>query len=365
VRTPLLTALLGSGLLAACNFPAKDDATVGSQGLWIANGAHVIEFNPAELARGTSAAAPHVSINSEIFGAPQGVTFDQHGNLYVVDPSAMIKGVATPAIYVFSASQLAALGADDAPEPVTVITTTYLKSPRQAAIDTAGNAYVTDYGSNAMLIFTAAQLATSGTNASPPVLFVTSPGFNGPAGIVFDEDGNLWISNNGIPAKSTDPFGGGTTIVGIAAANIPAIPETGTLPREQGVDVTLTDAGNVSIQSPWGLAFDSSGNLWSANSQTSTVVQFPKVDLATGSPTPAATLSSATVGSAPSLNQPHGLCIDSAGNVAAISAAGAFGISIYASNQLATGAPAPSTFLVGSATTLNSPAGCAFGPTVE
>jgi len=69
----LLPALLASALLAACNFPADDNATVGSKALWVANGTNVVEYNPAQLGAGADARAPHVSINSAVFGMPQGL----------------------------------------------------------------------------------------------------------------------------------------------------------------------------------------------------------------------------------------------------------------------------------------------------
>jgi len=71
-----LPAIIGCGLVAACNFPADDGANVGSKGLWVANGTNVVEYNPSQLGSGTSAPAPHVSINSAVFGSPQGVAFD-------------------------------------------------------------------------------------------------------------------------------------------------------------------------------------------------------------------------------------------------------------------------------------------------
>src|SRR5437762_1676964 len=90
--------ILGCGLLAACGFTADGGQTVGSKGLWVANGTNVVEYNPAQMGAGTSAPAPHVSINSEVFGSPQGVAFDPMGNMWVVDPTANVKGVATPAL---------------------------------------------------------------------------------------------------------------------------------------------------------------------------------------------------------------------------------------------------------------------------
>jgi sugar lactone lactonase YvrE len=352
-------------MLAACNFPADDGATVGSKGLWVANGTNVVEYNPSQLSSGNRATAPHVSINSAVFGTPQGVAFDPNGNLWVVDPTGMVNGAPTPALFEFSAAQLAALATDNAPEPVAIITSAFLKTPRQIVIDVLGTAWITDPTANAIMTYTPVQLAQTGTHDIGPVLLITSAQFNGPSGIVFDSSGDLWIANEGVGTSATSPFGGGTTIVEITAAHLPAIPEQGTSTPQLVSDVTLSDAGQITIQSPWALAFDSSGTLWLSDSGTSTLVGFAKASLVTGAPTPAATLSSTMVNADASLNQPHGICIDDVGNLAAVNAAGSFGISVFDASQLTTGSAAPTTFIVGDATTLNAPQGCTFGPVVK
>jgi hypothetical protein len=48
-----------------------------------------------------------------------------------------------------------------------------------------------------------------------------------------------------------------------------------------------------------------------------------------------------------------------------LNSAGAFGVAFFTANQLVTGATVPSTFIVGTATPLNAPAGCNFGPMVN
>jgi secreted PhoX family phosphatase len=362
------SALLGSALLASCNFPADDNATIGSKGLWVANGTNIIEYNPAQLGSGTGARVPHVSINSAVFGSPQGVAFDPNGNLWVLDAAGMVNGAASPAMFEFSAAQLAALASDNAPEPVATITSAFLKSPRQAVIDVLGNAWVTDHDSNTVLAFTAAQLAQAGTNMTAPVLVISSDQLNGPSGIAVDSSGNLWISNNGVPQTTTQKFGGGTTIIEVTAAHVPALPETGTTPRSIVSDATLNDESQASIQSPWALAFDEMGNLWSSNSATSTVVRFSAGQLVTGAPVPDVTIGSVSMSSAPSLDEPHGVCIDDSGTMAVINAASgsaAFGIAIFQTTQLKTGTPAPTTLITGTSSTLQKPEGCAFGPLVR
>jgi len=104
----LLGGILMSGALTACH--NNNNNMMTTRGLWIANGTNVLEYVPAQLAGGTSAAVPHRAINSAAFGAPQGVTFDSAGNLWVMDPNANVNGTTAPALLEFSSAQLAALG---------------------------------------------------------------------------------------------------------------------------------------------------------------------------------------------------------------------------------------------------------------
>jgi len=342
-----LPVWVGCGLLAGCGFGSDDGQTVGSKGLWVANGTNVVEYNPAQLGSGTGATAPHVSINSEVFGSPQGVAFDPMGNLWVVDTAANVKGAATPALYEFSAAQLAALATDNAPEPVAIITSTFMQGPRQIVIDVLGNAWIADPTANAVLTYTATQLSQTGNQAIGPVLVIASDQFVNASGIAFDSTGNLWVSNSGTTAAI------GTTIVEISKAKIPAIPEMGTATPKVVSDASIGNA-NGTVQAPWGLAIDSSDKKWWSNSSTSTI------NSDAGTP-----VASTQVDSAATLDQPHGICIDDVGNVAVVSSNGAFGIAIFNPNQLRQGTPAPATFIVGAATTLHAPQGCAFGPTVK
>jgi len=349
---------MGCGLLAGCAFASDDGQTVGSKGLWVANGTNVVEYNPAQLGSGTAATAPHVSINSEVFGSPQGVAFDPMGNLWVVDPTANVKGAPTPALYEFSAAQLAALATDNAPEPVVIITSTFMQGPRQIVIDVLGNAWIADPTANAVLTYTAAQLSQSGNQAIGPVLLISSDQFANPSGVAFDSAGDLWIANSG----TTDAIG--TTIVEITKAKIPAIPEMGTATPKVVSDASIENV-NGTVQGPWALAIDSSDTMWWSNSSTSTIDSDPGVTQLVASAVPAAPIGATQVNSVATLDQPHGMCIDDVGNIAVVSSNGAFGLAIFNPNQLRQGTPAPATFIVGAATTLHAPQGCAFGPTVK
>lgn len=365
----LMFVLLGSGVLVACK---HNTTTPSPQGLWIANGKNVLEYIPSQLTAGTSAAVPHLAINAAAtgtaIGTPQGVTFDKAGNLWVMDPGATVNGTATPALEKFTPAQLMALGTNAAPEPTTTITYTGMVVPQQSVFDANGNQWVADHDGNQILVFTATQMGVAGVNPTVPVVVLTSAAFNGPLGIAFDSMGNLWVANNGsVMGENKVVSAVGTSIVEFTAAHLPVPPATGMLTPALTPDITLSDNGNGSVQGPWALVFDANGNLWSSNANApNTLVEFAKASLTTtAAPSPAVTLSPVTVAGSPSLDAPNGICFNSAGNLAALDSANAFGLAVFAKAQLMTGAPVPSTFIVGAATTLDAPAGCNFGTLVN
>ena len=358
--------LLAGGVLAACK---HSNNMTNTQGLWIANGTDVLEYIPNQLKGGTSAAVPHLQLKSTSLGAPQGVTFDKAGNLWVMDPEGVVNGAKTPALFEFSAAQLAALATNSAPAPVAAITYTGMKFPQQAIFDPSGNLWVSDHDGNQVLVFTAAQVAMQGVNPTVPAVVLTSAAFNGPLGIARDSAGDLFVSNNGsVMGANNMASAAGTTIVEFTAAQLGTVPATGMNTPDLTPSVTLSDDGNGSIQSPWALAFDANGNLWSNNSAApNTFVEFAKASLATtAAPTPAIAISPVSVNGTPSLDAPNGLCFDNVGDIVNVDAADAFGIAFYTKAQIAmTAAPVPNTFIVGMNTTLDAPAGCNFGPLVN
>jgi hypothetical protein len=359
----ILLAVCAAAALAAC----KHNATGNNKGLWIANGPNVVEYIPSQLTMGVQSGAPHRNISSAELGTPQGVTFDSMGNLWVMDPGANINGAATPALLKFSSAQLKALGMSNAPVPVATITSADLAFPQQSVFDKQGNQWVSDHNNNTILVFTATQLNMTGTNNLMPAVIISSAAFNGPLGIAFDSAGNLWVANNGGvegPNNTMSPVG--TSIVEFAAAHLPMVSTTGMLTPTLTPDITLTDNGQGSIQGPWELAFDSKGNLWSSNANAPfTLVNFAKATLmASGTPTPAITISPTAVMGTQTLENTNGACLDNAGDLAATNANDAGSAPFY-KVPLKSGAVTPSTFIVGTATTLTAPAGCNFGPLIN
>jgi secreted PhoX family phosphatase len=107
----------------------------------------------------------------------------------------------------------------------------------------------------------------------------------------------------------------------------------------------------------YGIALDNQGNLWAANYNANTIVEFAAAQLtASGSPSPQVTLSA----SGGSLNGPQGIGFDRAGNLWVVNAT-ANNLVEFALSQLATsGSPSPKVTISASAGSLNSPTFLAF-----
>ena len=163
--------------------------------LWVANGSNVLEFAPNILkSMGLAGSAPTKAINSAVFGAPQGVVFDAAGDLWVIDGG--VSGSVAPALYEFKPATLRAASANAMLAPDNAIHYSGFTFIQQAVFDKQGNLWVTDNGAGVVDVFTSAQVQSGGTNVTPATIISSNPVFSGPLGIVFDANGNLYIANN-------------------------------------------------------------------------------------------------------------------------------------------------------------------------
>jgi sugar lactone lactonase YvrE len=349
-----MRSVLGAAAIAVA--AAGSALAGGNQALWIANGTNVVEFAKFQAVRDVM---PRVSLNSSVFGAPQGVVFDSKNDLWVIDGgTAIMGGTIPPSLEEFTEAQLMNLKADPTPTPTVQITSTDLVFPQQAVFDDAGDLWVSDNGANAVFVVTPSQLASGvlpGGHFSTAI--ESNPSFNGPLGIVL-HDGNLYIANNGT-----------TTIFEFNADHLPSVGSglTTLVP-----DVVLNDDGMGSIQAPWALIFDKAGDLWSSNANAPfTLVEFgPDQINATGDPTPMKTISPVEVKVSKgtedeSLSSPNGIAFDQKGDLFAISSASPFGVADYdPQDQKMGGSVKPDAFVAGANTTLNAPAGDNLGPEI-
>jgi hypothetical protein len=346
---PVLAALMGwgpGGMIAMGQSPEQTNA------LWVANATNVVEFLPSQLKSGSSAPAPHLVLSSDVFGALQDITFDAAGNLWVVDAgNIMTGGKAAPALYEFTASQLAKLSTTKNPAPAVTIKSSSLVSPEQAVFDGKGNLWVSDLNRNAVYLFMPSQISASDADATPRATIKSNPAFYSPTGITLNGDGDLYVANNG-----------GNNIYGFKASSLPTA--SGSVILTPSV---ILDNGSGPIGDPRDMAFDGQNNLWCNN--VATVVEFTASQLAkSNDPTANVTFTSVFVNDDQTLVSPNGIAFDHAGNLAVGSSFSPFGIAVYAKSQLVkskTTDSTPATFLVGSSTTLSSPKGIAFGPAVQ
>jgi hypothetical protein len=361
-------AVVVGGLLLASTAHARQAQGFVTTGLWVANsgGPTVPEFTAGQTSRGSVSGPKPTLINmSGSFFSPQDTVFDSLNNLWVVDGGDGT-GDSTEGVFMFTNAQLRSLATTDTPTPTFAITNSGsvpgFVFPQFGVFDVLGNLYVADPGVNVIFIFTAAQLTSgSGTGLVPAAVFQVS-GSTGILGLAFNK-GNLYLADNG-----------DAQIFVLNSAHIPTSGGTAASPTLVSADVTLSSNHNgtfASIDGPWGLVFDTAGDLWFSNegiilNSGPSVVKFAASSLtASGTPTPAAQFTPLTTRAGVTIADPQGVSMDNLGNLAVSNDANN-SIAIFKARQLiGSGAVNPGTFLIGAATTLKAPTGLIYGPNLR
>ncbi len=203
---------------------------------------------------GDNAAGTSAELNN-----PMGVTVDSAGNFYIADSANNVIRKVTPGDQISTVAGSNALGAGfsgDTGAPLSA----QLNGPSAVALDAAGNLYIADTGNNRIrkvnfatnVITTVA--GSGGTTYSGDGLPATDAALNAPRGLAFDAAGNLYIADSGNQA---------VRMVSAATQIISTFAGTGVL----GFSGDGGQATKAQLNYPLGVALDSAGNLYIADSQ--------------------------------------------------------------------------------------------------
>jgi streptogramin lyase len=261
------------------------------------------------------------------FSSPFGVATNSAGNVYVADQgNSTIRSITPAGVVTTFAGAVSVIGSADA----TGAAATF-NGPAGVATDSAGNVYVAEVGNNTIRKITSAGVVTT---------FARS--FNGPADVATDSAGYVYVADtlNGSIRKIT-PAGVVTTLAvtggsprGVAtdsAGNVYVADfQNNTILKITPLGVVTTLAGMAGVpggddnigaaarfNAPVGVATDSTGNLYVADSFNNTI---RKIVISTGAVSTLAgtagfTGSTNATGAAARFNNPLSVAIDSAGNV--------------------------------------------------
>ncbi|MBI4009647.1 MAG: hypothetical protein HY361_00430, partial [Candidatus Aenigmarchaeota archaeon] len=219
------------------------------------------DFTSGSANRGGSVAANTLS-------NPNRVEFDSSGNLFVADGSNN-RILRYDAPFTDGEAATLVLGQADFTTGTSGTTASTLSAPRHVKFDSSGNLFVADGSNNRILRYDtpftdgeAATLVLGQSSFTTSTASTTTSTLNAPFGHTFDSSGNLFVADRGNHRilRYDTPFTDG---------------EAATLVLGQSSFTTSTSGTTASkLNLPFGIAFDSSGNLFVADGSNNRILRY-------------------------------------------------------------------------------------------
>src|SRR6267154_894741 len=296
----------GTGLAARFNLP-RGIAADGAGNLYVAELVNntIRKITPAGVVTTLAGTAGGVggadgAGAAASFNFPCSVAIDSASNVYVADGNHTIRKITPVGVVSTLAGTTGVIGSTDAAGAAASF-----NSPVGVATDSAGNVYMADTSNNTIRKITPAGAVT--TLAGAAGIGGSSDGtgpaasFNFPQGLATDSAGNVYVAdtlNNTIRK---------ITLAGVVS----------TLAGVVGIPGSTNGTGTAAtFESPRGVAADSAGNVYVADSSNHTIRKITPAGVVSTLAGTAGVLGSADgTGAAASFNLPTGIATDSAGNV--------------------------------------------------
>ncbi len=232
------------------------------------------------------------------FSYPFGVAVDSSDNVYVADTNNnLIREITSGGTVMTLAGSSGNSGSTNGTG-----TGATFRKPQGVAVDTSGNVYVADSGNNLIRKITSGGVVTTLAGSGSPGNgngTGTAASFNQPVGIAVDSNGNVYVgdSHSNLIREIT-PGGVVTTLAG-----------SGSFGSSNGTGTAA------SFNNPFGVAVDSSGNVYVADNWNSLIRKITSSGVVTTLAGSGSSGSSNGTGSAASFKTPVGISVDSNGNV--------------------------------------------------
>ena len=249
--------------------------------------------------------------SSARFRFPSGVAVDSAGNVYVADQANhTIRKVTTNGVVTTLAGLAGSYGSADGNGNAA-----RFNNPNGVAVDGTGNVYVADTGNNTIRKMTPAgivmTLAGLGGSAGSTNGTGSSARFNHPTALAVDGAGNVYVADtwNQTIRKLTQD-GAVTTLAGLAQFS-------NTNTATNGISGYADGTGSAArFNEPSGVAVDGDGNVYVADSANSTIRKITPGAVVTTLAGQVGSYGSADgTGSSAQFDFPAGLAVDSAGNI--------------------------------------------------